>query len=224
MSTVSPLQNSGLYWEPESIVPEQQSQQLDQEDFFSLLTTQLQYQDPSKPVDNAEMIAQMSSFQTSEGIVELGKKMDDLNSIMNSQAALQASTLVGQQVLVPLDYGYSDGTGFSGVAVASSDASNVSVTVENSVGETVATIPMEGGAGNLKFEWDGTLADGSAAPAGIYNVTVSATQGGKQTSLPTATYADVGSVSLGSSTSGVVVNLNGLGGISMNDVLEVAKG
>jgi flagellar basal-body rod modification protein FlgD len=37
-------------------------QQLDQEDFFSLLSQQLAYQDPFSPVENAEMISQMSSL------------------------------------------------------------------------------------------------------------------------------------------------------------------
>ena len=32
-------------------------QQLDQEDFFSLLSQQLAYQDPFSPVENAEMIS-----------------------------------------------------------------------------------------------------------------------------------------------------------------------
>jgi len=47
-------------------------QQLNQEDFFSLLSQQLAYQDPFKPVDNSEMIAQMASFTTAEGITKNG--------------------------------------------------------------------------------------------------------------------------------------------------------
>ncbi|GGB10659.1 flagellar hook assembly protein FlgD [Agarivorans gilvus] len=222
MSTINPLQNN--YWQPESVVPESNNNQsLGQEDFFALLTTQLQYQDPSKPVDNAEMIAQMASFQTSEGIAELGTKFDTMNSIMNSSAALQASTLVGQKVLVPLDYGYNSGQGFDGVAVTNAAATNVKVTVENAAGETVKVIELGEGSGNMPFSWDGTDSNGEPLPEGTYNIKVNGVQGGKEISLPTATYANVGSVSLAGGTSGVVVNLEGLGGIAMSDVLEVSK-
>ncbi len=222
MSTIDSLQNS--YWQPESVVPESNNNQsLGQEDFFALLTTQLQYQDPSKPVDNAEMIAQMASFQTSEGIAELGTKFDTMNSIMNSSAALQASTLVGQKVLVPLDYGHNAGQGFDGVAVTTAAATDVKVTVENAAGETVKVIELGEGSGNMPFSWDGTDSNGDPMAEGTYNIKVNGVQGGEQVSLPTATYASVGSVSLAGGTSGVVVNLEGLGGIAMSDVLEVSK-
>jgi flagellar basal-body rod modification protein FlgD len=222
VSTIDPLQSN--YWQPESVVPESNNNQsLGQEDFFSLLTTQLQYQDPSKPVDNAEMIAQMASFQTSEGIAELGTKFDTMNSIMNSSAALQASTLVGQKVLVPLDYGHNGGAGFDGVAVTGAATTNVKVSVENAAGEVVKVIDLGEGSGNMPFSWDGTDSNGNPMPEGKYNIKVNGVQGGKEISLPTATYASVGSVSLAGGTSGVVVNLEGLGGIAMSDVLEVAK-
>lgn len=45
----------------ESSIPEAKSQELTQEDFFSLLSQQLSMQDPFKPVDNDQMIAQMAS-------------------------------------------------------------------------------------------------------------------------------------------------------------------
>ncbi len=39
--------------------------ELDQESFLKLLTMQLSYQDPFKPVDNAQMLSQMTSMSTS---------------------------------------------------------------------------------------------------------------------------------------------------------------
>jgi flagellar basal-body rod modification protein FlgD len=218
--------DNGVYWptKVDNKVPEGSNQELNQEDFFELLTQQLAYQDPSKPVENADMIAQMSSFQTSEGISKLSNQFETLNSVMNSSAALQASTLVGRSALVPLEHGYNDGAGFDGVAITGSGASNIKVTVESSAGEAIKTLELGEGSGNVNFSWDGTNNEGNPVPEGKYKIKVNAMQGGDQIALPTATYGHVSSVSLAGGSKGVIVNLNGLGGMSMNDVLEVGEG
>lgn len=74
---------------------------LKQEDFLSLLTKQLAQQDPFKPVSNDQMIAQMASFATVDGIGKMNTQFESLNSSMTSNQALQASSLVGRDVLVP---------------------------------------------------------------------------------------------------------------------------
>ena len=50
---------------------------LNQGDFIRLLTVQLQNQDPSEPVDNKEMLAQMAQFSSLSGI-------NDVNSTLQS--------------------------------------------------------------------------------------------------------------------------------------------
>lgn len=41
---------------------------LDQTDFLALMTAQLKNQDPTKPVDNSEYVAQMAQFSTVSGL------------------------------------------------------------------------------------------------------------------------------------------------------------
>ena len=218
---------ANLYWpdgRPKSDkVAGEESQELDQQDFFALLTQQLAFQDPFKPVENSEMIAQMSSFQTSEGISSLNDSFSDLNSTMTSSAALQASTLVGKKVLVPVEQGFSDGAGFGGVVMTGSGATNLTVTVENERGEVQKSFNLGNGSGNVRFDWDGKDQHGQVAPEGNYIVKVQGNQGGEVLELPTATYAKVESVSLAGGVNDVVLNLNGLGGLRLNDVLEVAS-
>ena len=72
-----------------------QKKELDQESFLKLLTMQLSYQDPFKPVDNAQMLSQMTSMSTSQGISSLSTQMESLNSLMTSSQALQASADCG---------------------------------------------------------------------------------------------------------------------------------
>lgn len=201
------------------------NKKLDQKDFFSLLTQQLSYQDPSKPVDNAHMISQMSSFQTSDGIAQLTKEFKNLNNVMSSTKALQASTLVGRSVLVPLDHGVNEGQGFSGVAVAGKGANDVQVNIKNAAGELVKSIPLGNGSGNMKFSWDGKDVQGKVAQDGKYKIEVIGKQGAKNVQLSAATFGHVSSVSLSNSgAKGIKLNLAGLGGFNMKDVLEVSEG
>lgn len=204
---------------------EEERSELTQEDFFSLLTQQLAYQDPSNPVENAEMISQMTAFQTSEGISELNDQIGDLANIMTSSQALQASTLVGQNVLVAASAGHTSGNGFGGVLALEDYTQNISVSIEDASGQVIQTIYMDDqSAGNVKFEWDGTNLAGEQAADGVYHVKVNGLQNGKSVELPTAVYANVQSVSLSSTLDGTALNLSGLGTISLSDVLEVAEG
>jgi len=113
--------------------------ELDQASFLKLLTMQLSYQDPFKPVDNAQTLSQMTSMSTSDAINRLSTQMGSLNDLMTSSQALQASSLVGQSVLIPSDTGYLDTDGqVSGVAaVGGQKLSNLKITVEDEKGQVI---------------------------------------------------------------------------------------
>ena len=69
---------------------------LGQDDFLRILMTQLTYQDPLKPLDNQEFIAQMAQFTTLEQTRQIGEKMDQ---VLSSQAVMQSFALIGKQVV-----------------------------------------------------------------------------------------------------------------------------
>lgn len=205
---------------------QKERQELTQEDFFSLLTQQLAYQDPFKPVENAEMVSQMTGFSTSEGIAELNKQMTGLNDIMASNQALQASTLVGQQVLTPDNKIYSEGgQGGMGEVNIDSPSKTVTVRVTDQVGQLIKSIPLgDLPNGTKTFEWDGTDTAGNPVANGSYSITASGNQNGQATSVGVSTYARVESVSLNNAGGEAQVNLAGLGSINLSDVKEVTKG
>ena len=78
-----------------SVLPKEEKKSsmptLDQSDFLKLLTTQMTTQDPTDPVDNKEMIAQMASFSSLAGIAEMG---DTLKQIL---AKLDAMSINGTE-------------------------------------------------------------------------------------------------------------------------------
>jgi flagellar basal-body rod modification protein FlgD len=65
------------------------------QDFLKILLTQLNYQDPLKPMDNQEFMAQMAQFTSLEQTQQLNGKLDRL---ITNQAALQSVGLIGRTV------------------------------------------------------------------------------------------------------------------------------
>jgi flagellar basal-body rod modification protein FlgD len=69
---------------------------LGQTDFLRLLTTQLQNQDPSDPVDNKEMLAQMAQFSSVQGITDMSSTLKEiatkLDAVLSAQAAANTNT------------------------------------------------------------------------------------------------------------------------------------
>lgn len=200
-----------------------QKKELDQESFLKLLTMQLSYQDPFKPVDNAQMLSQMTSMSTSQGISSLSTQMESLNSLMTSSQALQASALVGQNVLIPSNTGYVEKGGtLTGVIATGDGGSNIKVTVKDESGQVIREFAIEGShKGNVAFEWDGKDKSGNEAKSGKYLIEAHATVDGTSESVPALTYAKVESVTLGTSTNPSTLKLKGLGGIYLTDVLEI---
>ena len=65
---------------------------LNQTDFLALMTAQLKNQDPTKPVDNSEYVAQMAQFSTVSGISESNTKLADIAAKLDRLIAATAAT------------------------------------------------------------------------------------------------------------------------------------
>ena len=92
------------------------SNNLGQEDFLKLMTTQLQNQDPFAPMENGDFIAQMAQFSTVSGIQEVNQNLTGLNDEMKQMRIATASNLLGHSVLIPGNVARPDENGeFHGV-------------------------------------------------------------------------------------------------------------
>jgi flagellar basal-body rod modification protein FlgD len=106
------------------------------EDFMKILLTQLTYQDPLKPMDNQEFMAQMAQFTSLEQTQQLNEKMTQL---VSNQAALQSVGLIGRTV----DLAVSEGSTLTGTVTALSlggDAPALSITTTS--GATLTGISL----------------------------------------------------------------------------------
>lgn len=80
---------------------------LGKQDFMKLLIAQLRNQDPMKPMEDREFIAQLAQFSSLEALQNLEKKLD---GNAGAQAVGQAAVLIGKHVEATL----ADGTHLSG--------------------------------------------------------------------------------------------------------------
>ena len=214
-----------LYLQEESVaIDDGSNQRLSQEDFFAILTEQLANQDPTKPVDNDQMVSQMTSFTISEAITDLNKKFDDFATSMTSNQALQASSLIGQDVLLPGNVGFlnESGQAVTGVVINAQTTQNMEITIESEIGEVIKVI--DAGTqppGNVEFRWDGTDANGNLLPPGNYVIKAQGDQFGESTSLPTAIHRHVDSVSLAGNNQGVILNLDGETSVNLSEVIQI---
>lgn len=221
--------NKGLstdyYWQPETpAVADDSNQSLSQADFFSLLTEQLANQDPTKPVDNDQMVAQMTSFTMADGIDQLNTKFENFANSMTSNQALQASSLIGQQVLLQGDIGFmsAEGQGLSGVVINEKTVQDLKISIENGAGEVIKVINVgTQAAGNIQFSWDGTNTSGNIMPPGDYVIKAQGKVAGESVELPTAVNRHVDSVSMGGSSQGIILNLDGDVSVKLDDVIQI---
>ena len=192
------------------------------EDFMSLMTTQLQNQDPMKPMESGDFLGQIASFGTVSGIGDLKSSFDNFSKSMQSDQALQGSSLVGRSVLVPSSIGVlSSEDGMKGQINVSKPVSDLSVKIFTESGALVKTIDMGSASGYTNFSWDGRSENGEALSPGVYKFTASGTAEGKSTAFGTATVAKVDSVLVGSGNKGLTMNLAGLGSVPFSKAQEI---
>lgn len=197
--------------------------ELGQDAFLELLVAQLNNQNPLDPQDNGDFIAELAQFSSVEGIDNLNNSVDSLLSDYKSSQALQASALVGRQVVVPNNEVYWSGEGSIPAMVEVEDgATNVMFNITSDDGELVAQIPMtEALPGENNVLWDGKDAEGNALPPGKYKFTATGVVDEKAESFVVYGSARVNSVTLGDGST--MLNVAGIGQIPLSEVREIAE-
>lgn len=222
--TVSFDPTASVYEQLSEPRPASDNADMGQADFLKLMTTQLRNQDPFEPIENGEFLGQIAQFGTVTGIQELQQSFGDLSSALQANRALQASVLVGKQVLVNGNQAaLTADTGLSGAVELPNAVEELHVRVLGVNGETLADLDLGARAGGIfEFEWDGELADGSRALPGTYTLSASASVAGEEQALATLAAANVNSVTLGNGAGDVRLDLGALGEVSLSDVRRIS--
>jgi flagellar basal-body rod modification protein FlgD len=195
-------------------------------DFLTLMLAQLKNQDPTSPVDSNEFLSQLASLSEVQGITQLNSSFSALSNSLVSGQALQASSLLGHQALVASSTATLSTAGgtVTGAVSVPQTSSDVTLNITNSSGVLVNSINLGAqSAGLANFTWNGQTTSGSTAPAGTYSLSaqVSGVTGG--TAITTLVGGTVDSVTMGSGSTGLTLNISGLGSVPFSSVQQISN-
>jgi len=200
-----------------------------QDQFLTLLVTQMQNQDPLNPMQNAELTSQLAQISTVEGITNLKNTMLAISGQLDVSQSMNAVAMIGKGVLIPgstVKLGVDAENQAERVATPygldlQKDAAKVQIRISDSTGAVVRTIELtDQKTGVYSFEWDGKNDAGVALEPGAYTVSALATDAdGAKVSSEVLSYGLVKSVSY--STEGLRLDLGLEGQTSMLDVRKV---
>jgi len=194
-----------------------------QEQFLSLMLAQLRNQSPLEPMKNGEFLTQMAQFSSASGMQELKASFNDVAATLQSNQALQASSLVGRSVLIKSNQGHlSTGENLNGVLDLPTNIGNATINIHGQNGELIRKLELgELSAGEANFSWDGIGDDGERKPEGNYFITAEVQAEGETYSLQTYVKTSIESVTIGQGGQGLVLNLLDLGSVQLDQVSKI---
>lgn len=167
--------------EPKYVDPKERGS-LSRDDFMKLFLTQLQFQDPTKPMESAEMATQMAQFNMVDLLQKNNEAMSKLVSADQARNNLSALSYIGHEVR----YKGSLLTLHSGAyrqfqVDASADAASAVAVIKDAKGNVVRTLDL--GAltkGTHDLNWDGLTDTGEQSADGVYSVSIKAVNENKE--------------------------------------------
>src|SRR6266566_573896 len=189
--------------------------------FLTLLTTQLQNQNPLDPLDTNQFTQQLVEFAGVQQQLKTNDQLTTLVSLQQTAQSTQALTFVGKTAVVDgSTAALSNGSATWELGVPTN--ANVTISIANSTGQTVFTGSYAVNAGNNQpFTWNGKGNDGTQWPDGKYKLTATATDtAGNSVAVSTQIQGVVDSVDL--TQSPPLLSINGQN-YTVNQIRSIAN-
>ncbi len=166
-TTYTPTYGGDIIENPDSV--------LDKDSFMQLLLTELQYQDPTDPMDSDKILTQTSQLATLESADNTNKAMEELVTQMKASQDFSSISAIGKMASL----------GSNAITLQEEQLSNFEVYFQNEIqtgtltisdnnGNVVRSVPLDeqaGKSGVLAFQWDGKNDSGEQLNPGNYYVT-----------------------------------------------------
>ena len=140
--------------------------------FLTILTAQIQNQDPLEPLDSTQFTEQLVQFSGVEQQIRTNQSMEALIAATRSNAGASLSGYLGDTAEID-----AAGAAFSGDPITwrfsmPRDATKSTITVTNPDGDVIYSQTGPKAAGSHEFQWDGQLTGGETAAPGPYYINV----------------------------------------------------
>ncbi len=170
--------------------------EMSQQAFLTLFTTQLQNQNPLEPVKNEAFVAQLAQFSQLEATTKMADSLEMMSTTMQGDRLMTGAALIGKKVASPKGTAeLIDGANVAGVLSLANGANSVNLDVFDKNGVKVFTQSMgRQPAGDMNVRWEGFNAKGERMPAGRYSVVATVDAFGEISQVPISTPSTVKSV------------------------------
>ncbi len=142
--------------------------------FLTLLTTQLQNQDPLEPLDTEQFTQQLVQFAGVEQSIQTNEHLEALIALQSASANESALAMVGRIASVDADVSTLGDDSARWAYELPQNASEASVRIFNEANELVTAFNASSAAGVHDVNWGGAANDGDAAAPGQYRMEVAA--------------------------------------------------
>lgn len=146
----------------------------DFDDFLTLLTAQLQAQDPLDPLDSNEFTNQLVQFTAVEQQVQSNKNLENIAALVAFNGMTSAVTFLGKDVTVNQDVANLEDGKAVWVYEMLGSSQETTLEIVNTSGSVVRTLDGPVNAGMHGFVWDGLDDFGQQEPGGPYQLRVKA--------------------------------------------------
>ena len=167
--------------------------------FLTLLTAQLQHQDPLNPMDSTQFTSQLVQFTGVEQGILQNQNLQQLISLQSNTQLANDVGYIGMQIN---DSGnkvqLTSGKGTINYDVTDASTAKVVITITDSNGNTVNTLTNSSPSqGQQSVQWDGTNTNGTVVADGTYNIQVQGFNAqGNPVSVTTGSTGTVSNVSM----------------------------
>lgn len=144
------------------------------DNFLTILTTQLQFQDPLSPLDTHEFTNQLVLFTSVEQQVQQNKNLESLVTLQKNSVALGAVSYIGQVIEANGATTNLEDSIAKTAYFLPKNALTARLTITNSSGDVVLNRDIPSEAGFHTFVWDGKDGQGIQQPDGMYNFAITA--------------------------------------------------
>ena len=168
---LSPISTAG---QPGSAASDQQGIANDFDAFLSLLTTQLQNQDPLDPMNTDEFTQQLVQFSEVEQLIKQTEELESIRQVTAAAAATNAVSFIGKAVSVSSTTTALENGSAKWSYEADGASDSALFTIRDSSGQTVWTGERSVVEGRGSFTWDGRNNSGQQMPEGNYSLTIDA--------------------------------------------------
>jgi flagellar basal-body rod modification protein FlgD len=144
------------------------------DNFLTILTTQLQFQDPLSPLDTHEFTNQLVLFSSVEQQVQSNKKLDSLVTLQQNSVALGSVDYIGKVIETNGNTTQLDSSIAKTNYFLPKNALTARLNITNASGDVILTRDIPTTAGIHTFVWDGLNGQGIQQPDGAYTFRITA--------------------------------------------------